>query len=201
MTWVILACIVLFGASRLAMRGEGTSEAGASPSAASSASAGGSPAVSTAATPQWETSSSVDKMTSKREVYATSPTTGPTEAMSSPYRGVTSWIGVGCNGPSEWAYIGFSTAPNLVNTDIADGYSRIRTRIKWDNTISQETLTQKWGDAFLHFPNSVRAITKIGAAKSVLLELDWYGERTVYFQFPMDGVADAIRSMRKQCGK
>jgi hypothetical protein len=74
---------------------------------------------------QWTTTVSSDKMTGDRSCYAHSQSTGPLEAMSFPYNDVRAWLGVGCDGTNEWAYVGFSESPNLLDTSIGDGYSRM----------------------------------------------------------------------------
>jgi len=39
---------------------------------------------------------------------------------------------------------------------------------------------------------SEKVISKIINSDTMLLELNWYGEGNVYFQFPLVGVAEAI---------
>jgi len=50
--------------------------------------------------------------------------------MSFPYNDVYAYLGIGCDGKSEWVYVGFNEAPNLNNDDTKDGYNLIQTRIK-----------------------------------------------------------------------
>ena len=138
-------------------------------------------------------------MTGKRQVFASSPTVHAVEKMDFPYHDVTAWLGVGCDGKDEWAYIGFSQAPNLTDTETESGYNRINTRIKWDEAIQNVELIQQWGASFLHFLAERRAIAKMASSNSALLELDWYGQNHAYFNFPLDGAANAISEMRKQC--
>ncbi|MCA0201326.1 MAG: zinc ribbon domain-containing protein [Proteobacteria bacterium] len=167
--------------------------------AEASASASPSPTPPPALKPNWVTSTSVDKMTGRREVYATSITIPPTEQMAFPYGDVKAWLGIGCNGKDEWAYIGFSDSPNLTNTDTKDGYNTLSARIKWNDSVENVPLSQEWGSAFLHFGDYDQAIQKISGATSALLELKWYGQNNTYFDFPMVGSAAAIADMRKQC--
>src|SRR3989442_4076375 len=105
-----------------------TTSSGNSSARSDSASSGSS--LVPAQKPQWETSTGTDQMTGKRQVYATSPTVPPTTRMEFPYRDVQAWLGAGCSGKSEWAYIGFTKAPNLTDTETESGYNRINTRIK-----------------------------------------------------------------------
>lgn len=149
--------------------------------------------------PQWRTSASVDKMMGRRQVFASSPTVSATEKMEFPYHDVSAWLGVGCDGKSEWAYIGFTEAPNLTNTETESGYNRINTRIKWDGAVESVELLQEWGASFLHFQTDHQIIKKMSTASSVLLELYWYGQNHPYFNFSLDGAAKAIAEMRVQC--
>lgn len=149
--------------------------------------------------PQWETSASIDKMTGKRQVFASSPTIGATEKMDFPYQDVAAWLGVGCDGKNEWAYIGFTKAPNLTDTETEHGYNRISTRIKWDDAVQNVELIREWGASFLHFQSDRQAIAKMSSSKSALLELKWYGQNHPYFRFSLDGAAKAISEIRKQC--
>lgn len=192
-TWFVLAFIVFVAYAAIRTPSTNTS----SSSASSTATSERSPAP--IQKPQWETSTSVDKMSGKRQVFASSPTVPPTEKMEFPYSDVAAWLGVGCDGKSEWAYVGFTKAPNLTDTETESGYSRINTRIKWGESLQNVELTQEWGASFLHFQADRQAISKMSTSNSALLELKWYGQNHPYFSFPLDGAANAIAEMRKQC--
>jgi len=138
-------------------------------------------------------------MTEETSYFAISPYVSPTKLMSSPYDDVVSWIGVGCSGSYEWVFIGFTTSPNLVNTEIEDGYDRVSTRLKWDDDIETETLYQEWGDNFLTFNFDDQIIDKMETHDTLLLELDWYGQGNVYFKFPLAGAAEGINTIRTHC--
>ncbi|WDP90883.1 MAG: hypothetical protein HUN04_14750 [Desulfobacter sp.] len=155
-------------------------------------------AVSTAeaGSARWKTSVSVDEMTGKTSAYAFSPSVGPTKSMNWPYHTVKAWLGVGCDGKSEWVYIGFSEAPNLSIRGTEEGYYVFGTRVKWDSIIENETLTQGWGENFIHFEGDRFAISKIESGNSVLVELPWHGNGKVYFKFPLNGSSAALKSMR-----
>ncbi len=71
------------------------------------------------------------------------------------------------------------------------------TRIKWDDSVENVTLTQTWGAEFIHFNNAKKILSKIKTASSMLLELDWYGEGHVYFKFPLNGASEAIAEILK----
>lgn len=148
---------------------------------------------------QWTTSVSKDEMTGKKSCYASSPSTSATQKMDFPYSDVRAWLGVGTNGSSEWTYIGFSQAPNIANDETKDGYSRIETRIKWDDKIETVSLRQDWGSSFIHFYTDNYIIEKIAQSSTVLLELDWYGEGSTFFRFSLRESAAALAKIRNSC--
>lgn len=151
--------------------------------------------------PIWTATTSTDEMTGKKTAYAFSPTVASKRKMGFPYRDVAAWLGVGCDGKSEWAYIGFNSAPNLADTETEDGYNRINTRIKWNNHLEKVTLTQDWGASFIHFVSDKSAITKIITSNAALLELKWHGEQPTYFEFSLNGSSAALKRMRGMCAK
>lgn len=120
--------------------------------------------------------------------------------MDFPYRGVEGWLAFGCDGQSEWAYIGFTKQPNLTDTFAeSGGYSMFRTRVRWDDNVQTVRMSQEWGDRFLHFQSDGAAIANMRSARTVLVELDWYGAGQAYFRFTLNGSADAIASARRAC--
>ena len=149
--------------------------------------------------PSWITSTSKDEMTGKFSAYAHSPTVYPSKKMEFPYHDVNSWMGVGCNAKSEWVYFGFSGAPNLANDETEDGYNLIRTRIRWNDTVENVSLTQDWGAKFIHFRNDAAAISKIAASSTALLELQWHGQQPTYFNYSLNGSSKAISEIRAKC--
>jgi hypothetical protein len=150
---------------------------------------------------QWTTSISKDEMTGEHTCYAHSRAVSPVEKMGFPYGDTTAWLGVGCDGKTEWVYVGFNESPNLIDTTTEDGFERIQTRIKWDDTVETVTLTQEWGGEFIHFTNDKAAIDRIAQSNTVLLELNWYGEGRTYFRIPLSGSSAAISKMRSTCSE
>jgi hypothetical protein len=148
----------------------------------------------------WDIASSIDEMSGITSYFLKSQYVEPTQRMGMPYDGVIAIVTVACDKNGEWAYIWFSTSPNLVNTDIEDGYDRITTRVKWDDSIEDSVLfLQKWGEPSLWFVDDEKAIQNIQTHDTMLLELEWFGEGKVYFRFPLEGAAEGIRSLRSQC--
>lgn len=199
-TWFVLI-LIIFGVYAASVTTEPSSN---SSSRTNSASESGSKSKSEAAAapkPTWGNSRVKDEMTGKGSSYAASPTVVSKAAMDFPYQGTTAWLGVGCDKDSEWAYVGFSKAPNLNDTETKDGYNLITTRFKWDSTVETVTLTQKWGAEFLHFRDDRNIIPRIASASVAVLELDWHGQRPVHFEFPLRGSSAALSKMRNECAR
>ena len=148
---------------------------------------------------QWDVTSDKDEMTGEVSAYCSSKFASPTERMDFPYSDVKGWLGVGCDGDSERAYVGFTTAPNLANTTTEDGYNRISTRIKFDDEVEQITMTQDWNSKFIHFRNDSDIIEKFMTANTILLEMNWYGEGKTYFRFSGSGSTRSITQIRQSC--
>jgi RNA polymerase subunit RPABC4/transcription elongation factor Spt4 len=151
--------------------------------------------------PSWNTTTSKDEMTGEFSAYAHSPIAFPSKKMSFPYSDVHSWMGIGCNSKSEWVYFGFNTSPNLTKDETKDGYSLINTRVKWDNEVEDVVLTQNWGAKFIHFRNDTSAMSKIASSNSALLELQWHGQQSAYFNFTLNGSSKALSEIRDLCSK
>ena len=202
-TWLVLIVIVygVYAASRAPTTRVSSPETQKSSSPGSAASSGSKSSARSPAEPAWTHSTSNDEMTGELSAYATSPRVAPKSRMNFPYSDTQSWLAVGCDSDSEWIYFGFTNAPNLNNTDIQDGYNVITTRVRWDETVENTPLTQKWGAAFIHFRDAKSAIARIGGSKSVLLELDWHSQRPVYFEFPLYGSSKAIAQIRELCAQ
>ena len=149
----------------------------------------------------WTVLSDEDKMTGEVSAYAVSSYVSPLEEMSFPYNDIKSWIGFGCDKKSEWAYIGFSEQPILTNSRTRDGYNLITERTKWDDQVFSMQFSQTWGSKFLHYMMDEEAILKILTESTMLLELHWYSQGTVYFQYSLEGSSKAINDARNICRK
>lgn len=150
----------------------------------------------------WSYFTSKDEMTGEVQAYATSPRTTATQTMDFPYRGVEGWLGFGCDGQSEWAFIGFDEQPNLTKTEPQSGnYSTFSTRVRWDDNVQTVRMRQEWGSRFLHFRSGAKAIANMRQASTVLVELNWYGAGNdqTYFRFTLNGSAKAIARARQRC--
>lgn len=198
-TWLILIVIIFWAFGSIFSSNTSTNYSKPSTSGTTSAARSNTSTRTPPPAPSWNHFTSKDEMTGDTQAFATSPRAASTRPMEFPYAGTQAWLGIGCNGSSEWAYIGFTEAPNLNNTDTESGYNVVRTRVKWDESLENTKFTQKWGASFLHFESDSSAITRVAGANKVLLELDWHGQRKVYFEFTLNGSSDAIKQMRASC--
>jgi hypothetical protein len=193
--------LVVLGVILSAFNG-GNSDSYSSGAASSSVSASSSSKIEPAKPKtSWSAFSSRDQMTNEVSAYATSIRIAPTRSMSFPYADVRAWLAVGCDGASEWAYIGFNESPNLTNDENQDGYNLLKTRVKWNENVVNTYFTQDWGAKFLHFRADKAAIEAIAESSSVMVEIPWYGQGAVNFRFPLDGSSAAIADMRSMCKK
>ncbi|MDA0857558.1 MAG: hypothetical protein O2900_16395 [Proteobacteria bacterium] len=140
-------------------------------------------------------------MTGEKSSYTSSVVTKATEPMQFPYSDVVAWLGVGCNSENKWSYIGFSTSPNITDDETEDGYNIIKTRVRWDKNVENIMLTQEWGSKFLHFSNDEQIIDNFKKYNTFLIELNWYGEGNVYFNFSLSGSTKAISKMESNCSR
>lgn len=147
----------------------------------------------------WDTSISKDEMTGEISAYARSPITAPTKSMPPPFSDTKGWLGVGCNGEGEWAYVSFSLSPDLSDRDIHNGYNNIKTRIKWDDRVENVTLREEWFSKLIEFYDDKSVISNIAKSSTVVLELKWRDEGTIYFKFPLSGSSAALKVIRNAC--
>lgn len=151
----------------------------------------------------WTISSKKDPMTGKESWYAISPEVKSLEIMTFPYSGTKARLVVATDGQTEWTYIWFNNAPNIVDFDFGSGgYLIINTRIKWDNqepeyaTFYKEPLSN-----FLNFGNDVYIIDKILNHEKLTVELNWYSQGYVHFEFPLAGGKEAVKQIRSKFNK
>lgn len=109
------------------------------------------------------------------------------------YHNTTAFLAIACNETKEWAYIGFSSEPNILGSDMHDGHDTFRMRIKWDDgDVMVMAMGQRWGACFIHFRRSVEIIENAIWSGSLLIELNWYSVGRTHFRIPLAGSARAI---------
>lgn len=148
---------------------------------------------------QWSVSSKQDPMTGKVTWFAVSPPVSSIEKMSFPYENTQAWIVVARQGKEEGVYIGFNVIPNIVGGSIVDRYEVITTMIRWDT--SQPVYAKffrEFGSKSIRFENTMEIIGKLLIHRKLLVELNWYGEGLVHFEFPLEGAANAVAQIRRK---
>jgi hypothetical protein len=148
----------------------------------------------------WTASQSKDEMTGNETFYIFTDWASPKYPMSFPYAKTKSVIGIGCSKYGIVPYFNFTSKPNITKAETKDGYNEIITRIKFDNTLEDIKLTQKWGSKSLFVYNEKAFIKSLEKTNEVLLELNWYGNSSVYFKYYTDETSQAIKSLKSKCG-
>ena len=147
----------------------------------------------------WKSSQSKDEMTGKETFYIFTSWASSKYPMSFPYSKTKSVIGVACNKDSIWSYFMFTTQPNITKSETKDGYNKILTRIKFDDTLENVTLTQDWGSKALFLYNEKAFIKSLQNTSEVLLELKWHGNNSVYFKYFTEGASEEIEGLKAKC--
>ena len=147
---------------------------------------------------EWTVNSSKDPMTGNEKWVAKSSYAVATEEMEFPYHNVEAWIEVVCENGATNVKIGFSNGPNLMNTSLhQDGYEIIDTRIKWDDEIEEIRLNHDYASKYIDFRNDNDIIEKLKNHNTLLLELNWFAEDEVYFEFSLDNSQEAVNEIQE----
>lgn len=156
--------------------------------------------LTTSVSAEWTVDSSKDPMTGTEKWTAKSSYAVATEEMEFPYHNVEAWIEVVCESGTTNVKIGFSNGPNLMDTSLhQDGYEIIDTRIKWDVKIEEIRLNHDYASKYIDFRNDQDIIEKLKNYNTLLLELNWFAEDEVYFEFSLDGSKEAMDEIQENC--
>lgn len=139
----------------------------------------------------WNIFNSTDEMTEKKAIYLKSENGTTIHPMDYPYSGTESRIIFGCNDNDIWSYFWFSTKPNITNDVTEHGYSRSKSRIRFDNTLDTISLTQEWGSKFMHVIYASWFIDNLKQSSTVKLELNWHSQNNTIFEYNVHGFAPA----------
>lgn len=143
-------------------------------------------------------------MTGEKLCYAMSPITPSLRPMLPPYDGTDAWLGLMVGKGGVWAYVGFTKIPNIRQQTAGRHFV---TRVRWDDELTRFRMSHDSGSRFIYFSVDVNAPNWTGndaaermyQSESVLLELNWYSQGLVHYQFSMDGAKDAIAAMYASC--
>jgi hypothetical protein len=147
----------------------------------------------------WETWDSEDRMTGAKSVYASSPDVSV--RLTSLPMSVESSIVVGCAQGDFWAYFWFSSMPNLIGGDFVgtNGDQRHILRTRLGDNLTTVAVEQSPGSDLLYmvdFPSLHNSFRNVG---SVLIELPWYMENQLYFEYSTQGYGQAIADLQSRC--
>lgn len=149
----------------------------------------------------WSESSSKGGLNQGQSYFAVSARTSPVHQLDFPYHEITVSLGFGCDASDEWIYAAFSEAPNIANAQTEEEFNLYVTAIKFDNHVEEYVMTQKFGARFFHFKNDDQIAAKITDSSSMTLQLDWYKEGIVRFDFSLAGSNEVIERARKKCAR
>jgi hypothetical protein len=145
---------------------------------------------------QWSITAVEDEMSGIVYGVAYSSLVAPNTTMGFPYGDVKARMSVMVSESGHsLVYFEFTESPNINNTRADGGYNRFRTRIKWDDDLEVVSMRQKRGGSLLEFEKKQSALYKIAHANNVLLEVSWYGEGFVYFEFSLSGSSKALSAI------
>lgn len=144
----------------------------------------------------WDTSVSVDEMTGEKSKYANSIIISPTKTLKFPYHDLQSWLGIGSDDKSSWAYIGFSDDPNLTGGETESGYNKYKLLVKVDDKPATSFyVTKEWGSNFIHIREDSKFIALLKAGNNIKIEFPIYGNGDVIYNYPLVESAKAITSI------
>ena len=149
----------------------------------------------------WKSGVQKDEMSERETFFITTDWISPKYPMSFPYQKTESSIVIACtkNGTSVMIFFRFTTAPNLNDTKIDDGFHKINTRIKFGEKLERIRLDQKWGSKYLSVYSEIAFIQNLWNANEILLELNWHGSNNVYFKYSIKGVLEEIEHLKGKC--
>ena len=159
----------------------------------------------------WRILKDRDEMTGEISTYAVSPRTTPTSPHSD-YDDLESWMVVGCRvSKVQFMYFDFTEKPILRRTYYPSGYAN-EARIRWNNEIKSILLDQVSGESALYYSKTAPislfspiyiggAIKRTAESESVMLELPWYGESLIHFEYSTNGAAKAIAEVLQPCAR
>ena len=137
----------------------------------------------------------IDKLTGEIKSMATSPMAQTTTTLGFPYHNTHSIAYLWYNGPLMFF---FSNSPNIVNDYTHNGYDTFYARLSFDGAIIKCRFRQDWGSKFIQLDSRENEIKKYLLESDVmLLELNWYGEGSVVFEYSLNGSDTAIYKLAK----
>ena len=149
---------------------------------------------------EWRVGHQMDRMTEEPVWFASSKWIGPEEPTRPPFDNLRSTIGFECAAEGEWIGMAFSEVPRLRRTQayLFEETRYVELRIRWDQTVTKMRFDYEPGDMYLQFHEADEAVRRLKQSKTVLVELPWEGEESVYLRFSLTGSRNAIERAQDQ---
>ena len=160
------------------------------------------------ATANWKVEQVRDIMDGSIGVWASSENTKPINKMKFPYNDVEAKLSFFCsNGtPEDGVKHGLIqiqlTSLSIDSTSRASQYKQyylLDTRVKWDKDLEILNLIGEKTKNSLTTEATDTLIQKLMKHNNMILELPWYKQGTVYFNFRLIGASENINKARKIC--
>lgn len=155
--------------------------------------------ITVSAETEWETFSEEDKITGEISWHAASPYV-ETEDLDIPFSDDKAKITISSDGEYEWVTLGFTSSPILTDSESRSGNRLFKVRSRWgeDYITNVKLIEENRDDDYLFFWDNSRIISYMKEYESLLLELNWYGQGEVYFEFPLEGAKEALNEIRNK---
>jgi hypothetical protein len=149
---------------------------------------------------EWKLWEHKDKITNEITIIVSSSSTEPDTKLEFPYSDVVSSISFACNSDNEYTYLSFSNL-NLNKGKVDFSNDKVRTyytkRVKWGDDVDELELYRVGNIDALYPKNSI--IEKYSKYNDLLLELDWFNQGLVYFNYSLKGATQKITEAREIC--
>jgi len=147
--------------------------------------------IAVGASARWRVETTEDPMTGEKTAFAVSDWVTPTRSISFPYEDLEAQVVVRSDGERQIVFLYF-TSLNLAGGETKDGYQEWKCRVKWDEDLTVHPMIRVFGEKLLYFKFTDLALEYLAEASTLLVELYWYQEGRVYFDFSLEGSSRAI---------
>lgn len=143
----------------------------------------------------WFNSTSTDNFDNEKISYVHSFPIKSESELDFPYNGTRAFIVVAKNTKQTWAYIEFTSQPNLTGGETMDGYDIIKARASIDGVQEIVTFHQTWGSKDLRIEYPTWFIDKLQNCKTFKIQLNWYGNYGTVWTFSGEDFASEYKIM------
>ena len=159
-------------------------------------------------TDNWKLVKNIDKMTNKLEsCYIMSKLIKADSELSFPYKNLQSSVVIPLYLKPAFTFTSNANLNEGSYTlkekygDVKMANREINTRIKFDENVQNVQLIQLLEHKVAIFFKNENDEKRLLKSNKVLLELDWYNEGKIYFEYDVKGVSQAIKNMKEKCKK